>query len=89
MRPIRDIFLSPRFEKEFNHLPQHIQSLARKKDALFRRDAFYPTLKTHKLSGELKNDWAYWVNQQYRIHFYFIDDHSVMYINIGTHEIYK
>ncbi len=89
MRPIYHIFTSPRFEKELGRLPQHIQELARKKDKLFRKDAFYPALETHKLSGGLKNDWAYSVNQQYRVHFYFVNDQDVMYLNIGTHDIYK
>lgn len=89
MRPIHHVLVSPRFEKELDHLPRRIQELARKKDKLFREDAFYFALKTHKLSGELKNDWAYSVNREYRVHFYFIDDHSVLYLNIGTHEIYK
>ena len=89
MRFIRRIFASPRFEKELGRLPKRIQELARKRDKLFRKDAFYPALETHKLSGELKHDWAYSVNWEYRVHFYFIDDHSVMYLNIGTHEIYK
>ena len=89
MRFIRRVFTSPRFEKEFNRLPKRIQELARKKDRLFRTDAFYPPLETHKLSGELKHDWAYSVNQQYRVHFYFVNDHEVVYLNIGTHKIYK
>lgn len=89
MRPIHRISTSPRFEKEFDHLPRRIQELARKKDKLFRKDAFYSALETHKLSGGLKDDWAYSVNQQYRVHFYFVNDHEVMYLNIGTHEIYK
>lgn len=89
IRPIRRVDTSARFEKEFSRLPQNIRKLAHKKDALFRADAFHPLLKTHKLSGALKDDWAYSVNQQYRVHFYFADDHTVVYISIGTHEIYK
>lgn len=56
MRLIRDIFTSPRFEKEFDRMAQRIQKLARKKDRLFRKDAFCPALETHKLKGALKND---------------------------------
>lgn len=89
MRSIARIHMSPRFEKEFGNLPQHIQKIARKKDTLFRKDAFYQALETHKLHGRLKDDWAYSVNQQYRVHFYFVNDHEVVYLNIGTHEIYK
>lgn len=88
-RSIRKIFISSQFEKSFGRLPIYIQKLARKKDKVFRQDAFHPSLETHKLGGELGNDWAYSVNKQYRVHFYFIDDNTVMYVNIGTHEIYK
>jgi len=88
-RPIRWIDASARFKKEFSRLPKRIQELAIKKDALFRRDAFHPLLRTHKLGGRLQDDWAYSVNREYRVHFYFADDQTVVYINIGTHEIYK
>ena len=88
-RPIHRVFLSPRFERELTRLPHRIQKLAKKKDKLFRQDAFHASLETHKLGGDLKDTWAYSVNKHYRVHFYFIDDHSVMYVSIGTHEIYK
>lgn len=88
-RSIRKILISNLFEKNFERLPKRIQDLAEKKEILFRQDAFHPLLGTHQLVGELKGTWAYSVNQQYRVHFYFVDDHTVMYINIGTHEIYR
>lgn len=87
-RPIWRVDTSARFEKSFSRLPKQIKELVRKKDKRFREDAFHPSLETHKLSGELKNDWAYSVNRAYRVHFYFTDDHTVVYIDIGTHEIY-
>ena len=89
LRPIRRIDLSARFEKELSRLPKRLRTLAHKKDALFRMDAFHPSLETHKLGGVLKDDWAYSVNKHYRVHFYFVNDHTVVYVNIGTHEIYK
>ena len=88
-RPIRRIDTSARFEKEFGRLPEYIRRLAYKKAALFRMDAFHPSLETHKLGGALKDDCAYSVNKHYRVHFYFVDDNTVVYISIGTHEIYK
>ena len=88
-RVISEVSFSSLFDKKYRILPKRIQDLARKKDSLFREDAFHPLLRTHKLSGEFKDYWAYSVNQQYRVLFYFIDDHTVAYINIGTHEIYK
>ncbi len=88
-RPILEIQTSPEFERAFVRLLMRIQKLARRKDSMFRQDAFHPSLDTHKLHGELKGTWAYSVNKHYRVHFYFVDDHTVVYVNIGTHEIYK
>ncbi len=77
------------FENNFERLPKFIQKLAVNKDRIFRENAFHPSLETHKLGGKLKSDWAYSVNRDYRIHFYFVDEHTVVYLNIGTHDIYK
>lgn len=54
-----------------------------------RTDSLYPSMETHKLGGALKDDWAYSVNKHYRVHFYFVDDYTVVYVNIGTHDIYN
>ena len=88
-RSIHKILVSHLFEKNFKRLPKHIQRFAEKKEILFRGDAFHPLLRTHQLGGDLNGTWAYAVNRAYRIHFYFIDERSVMYINIGTHGVYK
>ena len=88
-RQIRKILVSRLFEKNFERLPKRIQVLAEKKGVLFCENAFHPSLETHKLGGEMKETWAYSVNEQYRVHFYFVDERTVMYVNIGTHEIYR
>ncbi len=88
-RPIQKVVFSSRFEKEFDRLPRQIQEAAHTKDEKFREDAFDPSLETHKLSGKFEGDWAYSINRSYRVHFRFFDDHTVVYIHIGTHEIYK
>ncbi|MDP2668648.1 MAG: type II toxin-antitoxin system mRNA interferase toxin, RelE/StbE family [bacterium] len=88
-RRISKVELTSLFEKNFEILPKQIKKLASKKDKLFQQNAFHPSLETHKLGGKFKNDWAYSVNRDYRIHFYFVSDNVVVYLNIGTHEIYK
>ena len=88
-RPVSKIVYSSHFEKNFSHFPLRIQQLALKKDKLFRENPFHFSLKTHKLSGKFKGTWAYSVNKDFRVHFYFLSDEAVVYINIGTHEIYK
>ena len=88
-RPITVIHVTPDFEKTFLRLPKHIQHLATRKDQWFRRDAFDPRLRTHKLKGELAPYWAYSVNREYRVLFRFLGSREVIYYDIGTHEIYR
>jgi len=88
-RQIYRVHSTSDFEKSFRKLPAIIQDLAEKKHKLFHIDAFDPCLHTHKLKGELEGFWAYSVNYQYRIMFKFIDDNTVLYYDIGTHDIYR
>jgi len=46
-------------------------------------------LNTHALSGELEGRWSFSVNYHYRIIFRFYDEKTVIFLMIGTHEIYK
>ena len=45
--------------------------------------------RTHKLSGKEKEVWAFWVNFRYRIKFLFLNNGEVLFLDIGTHDIYK
>ena len=54
-------------------------------------DPFYPTLKTHKLSGPLEGLWACWVEYDCRIVFAFEPDPNaeedmIVLIDLGTHD---
>ncbi len=58
---------------------------------LFISQPFAPQLKTHKLSGKLKNLWSFTVEYDLRVIFYFTEDKpkKVVFIDIGTHkEVY-
>lgn len=77
------------FEKSFEKLPPKIQALAVKKIFLFRNNPFNPSLKTHKLKGELKNYHSFSINYQYRVLFEFLSRNKALFYDIGTHEIYK
>jgi plasmid maintenance system killer protein len=41
------------------------------------------------LIGREKEAWAFWINYAYRIKFLFLNDEEVLFLDIGTHEIYK
>jgi len=50
------------------------------------RDPFDPRLRTHKLSGALKEMWSFSVEHDLRVLFYFAGDQKVVLVNIGTHD---
>ena len=81
--------ITSEFTKSFRKLPKPVQVAATKKDLLFRVNPFYPSLRTHKLKGELNGFWSYSVNYSYRVLFRFINDNEVLYYDVGTHNIYR
>lgn len=85
---IKEIKIHPFFEKNYKKLPKEIKERAREKEIIFIENPFYPTLKTHKLSGKEKESWAFWINYSYRIKFVFLSDKEVLFLDIGTHDIY-
>ena len=59
------------------------------REKIFRNNCFDSRLKTHKLTGSLKDYWAFSVTHSERILFRFINEKEVIFYKIGTHEIYK
>ncbi len=86
---IREIKISPLFEKHYKKLSAQIKEKAKKKEKIFRENPFDSGLKTHKLHGKEKEVWAFWVDYDYWIKFIFLNDEEVLFLDIGTHGIYK
>ena len=84
-----EIQVSERFKKNYRKLSQKIKERAKQKEAIFRINPFDLNLKTHKLSGKEQGVWAFWVNDSYRIKFVFLPNREVLFLDIGTHKIYK
>ena len=55
---------------------------------LFITDPFNLKLKTHKLSGKLKDLWSFSLDYDLRVVFYFTKDKpkKVVLVDIGTHD---
>ena len=83
------IIYSSKFAKEYKKLPQKIKLIAEEKEKIFRKDPFDPSLKTHKLSGKLKNFYSFSIDYQYRIIFEFRGKDIIWFHKAGTHEIYR
>lgn len=85
-RPIGSIRHSSKFERKYRNLPPEYQRAAEAKEALFRKDAFHPSLGTHKLHGSLEGSWAFKVAYDIRIVFRFLGEASAVFLTIGSHD---
>ena len=55
----------------------------------FKNNPFDPQLRTHKLSGKLKDLWSFSIEYDLRVIFYFVKDQRALFIDLGTHkEVY-
>ncbi len=65
------------------------ENIFRTKIESFKNNPFEAGLKTHKLSGRLKDYWSFSVEYDLRIIFYFLGKEKVLFVDIGTHkEVY-
>ncbi|XHX78016.1 MAG: type II toxin-antitoxin system YafQ family toxin [Stenomitos frigidus ULC029] len=53
---------------------------------LFTVNPLDQSLKTHKLSGKLKDLWSFSVDYDERVLFYFTEDRNVVFVDIGSHD---
>lgn len=83
------IYYSSKFAKEYKRLPKKVKLLAEKKELIFRKNPFGAKLKTHKLSGKLKDYYSFSLDYQTRIIFEIRDKNTVWFHSVGTHEIYR
>ena len=56
---------------------------------IFMNDPFDNSLKTHKLSGRLKELWSFSVDYDNRVIFYFanVQKNKVVFVDIGKHDV--
>ncbi len=56
---------------------------------LFKNNPFEPKLRTHKLSGKLKDLWSFSVEYDVRVIFSFAEQDKVIFVDVGSHkEVY-
>jgi addiction module RelE/StbE family toxin len=83
---------STSFKKSFKRKTERNPNLAERflrRLELFTDDPYHPSLKTHKLKGELSNLWSFSIDYDLRVIFFFVKKDEVIFENIGTHkEVY-
>lgn len=80
---------SSRFKRSFRKLPSSIQDDFERKIKRFFQNPFDPSLKTHKLHGNLASYYAFYLQDGYRVLFDFEDDNNILLVNIGSHDDYE
>lgn len=85
---IKNIYYSSSFKKSLTKYHSEKEKITKKIEK-FLDNSFDPSLKTHKLTGKLASYWSFSIDYHLRILFEFIDEETVGFIDIGTHEIYK
>ena len=83
------IYYSSKFEREYRRLSKKIKTKAEGKEKVFRQNPFHPSLKTHKLTGRLKEFWSFSIDYKYRIIFEFVNEKTVWFHAVGGHEVYR
>lgn len=78
----------PTFRKNYQKLPGEIKRKAERKETAFRKNPFMPTLRTHKLHGELSGLWSFSIDRKYRIVFELAKDET-MFLDVGDHAVYQ
>lgn len=82
------IYYSSKFKKTVKKYSSHQKQIVHKIN-IFIQNPFDPQLKTHKLSGNLQGYWSFSITYHIRIMFEFIDEETIGFIDIGTHQIYR
>lgn len=86
-----------RFSKDFAKLLDKIRNKDKKLTdkinkqlKLFVKEPRHPSLKTHKLTGKLKNRWSISVSRSLRMIYVLLKSDEAYFIALGTHdEVYK
>ena len=86
---IRQIVYSKSFAKKLDRFSGKDKEKILKGVSIFWQDPFSPSLKTHKLTGKLRDYWSFSIALNLRIMFQFAEQETVEFIDIGGHEIYK
>ena len=57
---------------------------------LFQKNPKHPSLKTHKLTGNLTNRWSISINRGLRMVYLVLDKDIAYFVDLGTHdEVYR
>lgn len=83
-----DFRISPELEKELKRIKTrdfHLLQQIQKQLTIFKLNHKHPSLRLHKLSGNLKNLWSISIDRNIRMLF-FMEREEAYFFDIGTHD---
>ncbi|MBI3332033.1 type II toxin-antitoxin system mRNA interferase toxin, RelE/StbE family [Candidatus Peregrinibacteria bacterium] len=83
------IIYKPAFLRTLKKFPMELREEVKEKIRIFREDPKHPSLRVHKLKGALRGRWSFSVNYQYRVVFRYENEHTVLFLMVGDHDVYK
>ena len=83
------ILYSARFARQYKKLSREVKDKAEKAELIFRKDPFDKRLRTHKLSGSLKDFYSFSVTGSHRVIFDMPDKNTARFYDIGDHSVYR
>lgn len=82
------IIYTPKFIRAYKKLPDNIKDKVEEKEIVFKEDPFHPSLKTHKLNGDLEDFWSFSVDSKNRVIFEISKNNTFYFHMVGDHDIY-
>ena len=73
------------YRKRIQRFP-HLKKRFWEKLEVFLENPYASPLRTHRLSGKLSGQWAFSIDDDYRVIFEFISEGTVLLIDFGTHD---
>lgn len=86
---MRKIYISSKFEEQFNSLQPALQKKVRSAIILLHENNFPASLKVHMLKGKLAGIYSCSVDNSHRIIFEVIKNNDLELLLVGDHSIYK
>ena len=84
-----EILYKPSFIRDLNKLPNQLQEEVFEKIELFKDTENHNKLKVHKLKGKLHGSYSFSVNYSHRIVFEYDVKDIIIFIALGTHDVYR
>lgn len=80
------IKLSPHFLRQFKKLSRKDRDIVSGKIEILRKNVFSPTLRTHQLSGKMKNSYSFSITYAIRTVFVLQNAHTILLVSVGSHD---